>query len=59
MRELSTNELDTVSGGSVVCYPGVYLQETSGSVTSIQGVSTSAGQQTYVAAARKAPFHWH
>ena len=59
MRELSTNELDTVIGGSVVSYPGVYLQETSGSVTSIPGVSTSTGQQTYVAAARKAPFHWH
>jgi hypothetical protein len=57
-RELSTDELDTVIGGSVVSYPGVYLQELSGHVTSIPGVSTSTGQQTYVAAARKAPFHW-
>jgi bacteriocin-like protein len=58
MRELSTNELDTVIGGSVVSYPGVYLQELSANVTSIPGVSTSTGQQTYVAAARKLPFHW-
>ena len=57
--ELDTHELDTVIGGSVVSYPGVYLQEMSGKVTSIPGVSTSTGQPTYVAAARKAPFHWH
>ena len=56
MRELSTNELDTVIGGGSVSYPGVYVQELSGNVTSIPGVSTSTGQQTY--AARKAPFHW-
>jgi bacteriocin-like protein len=59
MRELSTNELDTVIGGTVFSYPGVYLQEVSANVTSIPGVSTSTGQQTYVAAAHKAPFHWH
>jgi len=58
MRELSTNELDTVIGGSVVSYPGVYLQELSGNVTSIPGVSTSTGQQTYVAYQAKTPFHW-
>ena len=58
MRELSTNELDTVIGGTVFSYPGVYLQEVSANVTSIPGVSTSTGQQTYVAAAHKAPFHW-
>jgi bacteriocin-like protein len=58
MRELSTNELDTVIGGSVVSYPGVYLQELSGNVTSIPGVSTATGQQTYVAYQNKAPFHW-
>jgi bacteriocin-like protein len=47
MRELSTNELDTVIGGSV-SYPGVYIQELSGNLTSIPGVSTSTGQQSYV-----------
>ena len=57
MRELSTNELDTVIGGSV-SYPGVYLQESSAKLISIPGVSTSTGQLTYVAATRKAPFHW-
>jgi bacteriocin-like protein len=56
MRELSTNELDTVIGGSV-SYPGVYLQELCGNVTSIPGVSTSTGQQTYVAYRNNAPFH--
>jgi bacteriocin-like protein len=55
MRELSTNELDTVIGGSV-SYPGVYLQELSGNVTSIPGVSTSTGQQLYVAYQNN-PFH--
>ena len=54
MRELSTNELDTVIGGSV-SYPGVYLQELSGGVSSIPGVSTSTGQQLYVY--RNYPFH--
>jgi bacteriocin-like protein len=54
MRELSTNELDTVIGGSV-SYPGVYLQELSGNLNSIPGVSTSTGQQTYVYQAN--PFH--
>jgi bacteriocin-like protein len=54
MRELSTNELDTVIGGSV-SYPGVYLQELSGNLISIPGVSTSTGQQTYVYQAN--PFH--
>ncbi len=58
MPELSTKELDTVIGGGSVSYPGVYLQELSGNVTSIPGVSTSTGPQTYVTAARKAPFHW-
>jgi hypothetical protein len=47
MRELRTNELDTVIGGSV-SYPGVYLQELSANLTSIPGVSTSTGQQPYV-----------
>jgi bacteriocin-like protein len=55
MRELSTNELDTVIGGGSISYPGVYLQELSGGVTSIQGVSTSTGQQLYVY--RNYPFH--
>jgi bacteriocin-like protein len=55
MRELSTNELDTVIGGSV-SYPGVYLQELSGNVTSIPGVSTSTGQQLYVVYQNN-PFH--
>jgi len=59
MRELSTKELDTVIGGTEFLSPGVYLQEVSVKMTSIPGVSTSTGQQTYVAAARKAPFHWH
>ena len=54
MRELSTNELDTVIGGSV-SYPGVYLQQLSGNLISIPGVSTSTGQQTYVYQAN--PFH--
>jgi bacteriocin-like protein len=58
MRELSTNELDTVIGGTVFSYPGVYLQEVSANVTSIPGVSTSTGQQTYVAYQAKTPFHW-
>ncbi len=57
MHELSTNELDTVIGGSV-SYPGVYLQELSAKMISIPGVSTSTGQQAYVVAARKTPFHW-
>lgn len=57
MRELSTTELDTVIGGSV-SYPGVYLQELSAKMISIPGVSTSTGQQTYVAADFKTPFHW-
>ena len=55
MRELSTDELDTVIGGTVFSYPGVYLQEGSANVASIPGVSTSTGQQTYVA---YNPFHW-
>ena len=59
MRELSTNELDTVVGGTVFSYPGVYLQESSAKMTSIPGVSTSTGQQTYVAYQTKTPFHWH
>ena len=58
MRELSTSELDTVIGGTVFSYPGVYLQELSGNVTSIPGVSTSTGQQSYVAYQAKTPFHW-
>ena len=58
MRELATNELDTVVGGTVFSYPGVYLQELSVKMTSIPGVSRSTGQQTYVAAAREAPYHW-
>ena len=57
MRELSTIELDTAIGGSA-SYPGVYLQELSAKMISIPGVSTSTGQQTYVAAARRGPFHW-
>jgi bacteriocin-like protein len=55
MRELSTNELDTVIGGGSVSYPGVYIQELSGNVISIPGVSTSTGQQLYVY--RNNPFH--
>jgi len=47
MRELRTNELDTVIGGSV-SYPGIYLQEQSANLISIPGVSTSTGQQPYV-----------
>jgi bacteriocin-like protein len=57
MRELSTSELDSIIGGSV-SYPGVYLQESSANLISIPGVSTSTGQQTYVAAGHKTPFHW-
>jgi bacteriocin-like protein len=55
MRELSTNELDTVVGGVSYLYPGVYLQEVNVKMTSIPGVSTSKGQQTYVA---YDPLHW-
>ena len=55
MRELSTNELDTVISGGSVSYPGVYIQELSGNVTSIPGVNTSTGQQLYVY--RNNPFH--
>jgi hypothetical protein len=48
MLELGTNELDTVIGGSV-SYPGVYVQELSGNLTAIPGVSTtSTGQQPCV-----------
>jgi hypothetical protein len=47
MHELSTSELDRVTGGGV-SYPGVYLQELSANMTSIPGVSTT-GPQTYVA----------
>ena len=48
MRELSTSELDTVIGGTAsYLYPGVYVQELSVKMTSIPGVSTSTGQQTY------------
>lgn len=54
MHELSTSELDRVTGGSV-SYPGVYLQELSASMTSIPGVSTT-GPQTHVAH-RNNPFH--
>ena len=57
MRELSTSELDAVIGGTV-SYPGVYLQELNASLISIPGVSTSTGQQTYVAYQTKTPFHW-
>ena len=55
MRELSTNELDTVVGGVSYLYPGVYLQEVNVKMTSIPGVSTSKGQQTYFA---YDPLHW-
>jgi len=54
MHELSTSELDGVTGGSV-SYPGVYLQELSANFTSIPGVSTT-GPLTYVAY-RNNPFH--
>ena len=47
MHELSTSELDRVTGGSV-SYPGVYLQELSANLKSIPGVNTT-GPQTYVA----------
>ena len=56
MRELSTSELDTVIGGTV-SYPGVYLQEMNAGLISIPGVSTTTGQQTYVAYKNKGPFH--
>jgi bacteriocin-like protein len=59
MRELSTKELDTVIGGTEFLSPGVYLEEVSVKMTSIPGVSTSTGQQTYVAYQAKTPFHWH
>jgi bacteriocin-like protein len=59
MHELSTKKLDTVIGGTVFLYPGVYLQEVSVKMISIPGVSTSSsGQQTYVAYQAKTPFHW-
>jgi hypothetical protein len=48
MRELSTNDLDTVNGGTVLTYPGVYIQEMPGNVTPIPGVSTSTGQYSHV-----------
>jgi len=54
MHELSTSELDGVTGGSV-SYPGVYLQELSANFTSIPGVSTT-GPLTSVAY-RNNPFH--
>ena len=57
MRELSTDELDTVIGGSV-SYPGVYLQELRGNLTSIPGVSTSTGQQPYVYQHKKIISRW-
>ncbi len=56
MHELSTSELDTVIGGTV-SYPGVYLQELNAGMISIPGVSTSTGQQRYVAYQNKSPFH--
>jgi hypothetical protein len=56
MRELSTNELDTVIGATV-SYPGVYLQELNVGLISIPGVSTSTGQQKYVVYQTKGPFH--
>jgi bacteriocin-like protein len=58
MHELSTNELDKVIGGTDFLSPGVYLEEVSVKMISIPGVSTSTGQQTYVAVAHKVPFHW-
>jgi bacteriocin-like protein len=58
MRELSTKELDTVIGGTEFLSPGVYLEEVSVKMTSIPGVSTSTGQQTYVAYQAKTPFRW-
>jgi bacteriocin-like protein len=58
MRELSTKELDTVIGGTEFLSPGVYLEEVSVKMISIPGVSTSTGQQTYVAYQAKTPFHW-
>ncbi len=57
MRELSTIELDTAIGGSVISYPGVYLQELSGGVTSIPGVSTTTGLQSFALYQNRAPFH--
>ena len=44
MRELSIDELDAVNGGTILTYPGVYIQELPGNVTSIPGVCTSTGQ---------------
>jgi hypothetical protein len=44
MRELNTDELDAANGGTVLSYPGVYIQELPGTVQSIPGVSTSTGQ---------------
>ena len=46
MRELSTNELDTVVGGVSYLYPGVYLQEVNVKMTSIPGVSTRVSKHT-------------
>jgi bacteriocin-like protein len=48
MRELNTNELDAVNGGTVLSYPGVYIQELPGTVHSIPGVSTSTGRYLHV-----------
>ena len=48
MRELSVNELGTVSGGSsTLTYPGVYVQELPVKMNSIPGVSTSTGERSY------------
>ena len=60
MRELSTPTNWTRSSVAPSSFlpRRVCFREVSANVTSIPGVSTSTGQQTYVAAAHKAPFHW-
>jgi hypothetical protein len=54
MRGLSTNELDTVIGGSVsYSYPGVYIQELSGHLTSIPELARLRASSHMCAKTRK------
>jgi len=45
MRELSTDELDTVIGGTVFSYPGVYIQEVSANLISIPELARLRGSR--------------
>jgi hypothetical protein len=48
MRELSTNDLDAVVGGTVLSYPSVFMQEPPGTVHSMPRVITTTGQYLHV-----------